>query len=632
MTTIEKSYVPKSKIFGERPGYWPSKLTPGMITQTREVTAGEWSPDGKYLYYTVGYNARSDIYRLNLEDGSTIQVTGDVPATPLPMMGQMATSHDFSLSPDGSQIAFTSEKDGKIHLISSEGGVSKLLALGDPGQGSPIFSPDGSKVAFTYLSKDLFGIAVADAAGNQWPRLVSSPDFFSFAPRWFPDSKKLVYLEYDSHRTFFYENRLVMADLETGQTKILSEGLGKDLTFSYLPGNYAPSPDGKYLAYISEESGWANLYLLNVETGQSFPLVQEAAEHHNLHWSPDSTRIAYLKHQGTSVTVNITDLNGEHFALEEGNFVCSDQAWSPDGTKLSFTKQNSYTPPNIWLYDLTNRKATQLTKYNIGGLAQAGLVEAETIHWQGSDGLEIEGLLLKPEKVQPGKHPMLLYVHGGPMGQYNQRWDPHPQYWVSKGWVVVQPNFRGSTGYGRAFRKALFGTWGDMDMQDSMGGIDYANNLGLIDPSRVVAWGLSNGGYATMRLVTGWPERFKAGVALAGLSNLESMPDQTDRAAAYIIEELLGVRSENLETYRQRSGVNLAHQLKAPLLILEGDVDARVPKQQGEEMVAALQKAGKTDFERHVYEGEGHGWRKISSTLDYIERMEKFLTKWVLER
>src|ERR1700712_5542332 len=109
-----QTYTRKAAQHASRPGYWETQFTPGMISQVRDVTGGEWSPDGKYLYFTVGYNARSDIMRLDLTDGSVIQITSDFPAPPLPMMGHGASSHDFSLSPDGSQIAYMSEKDGKI--------------------------------------------------------------------------------------------------------------------------------------------------------------------------------------------------------------------------------------------------------------------------------------------------------------------------------------------------------------------------------------------------------------------------------------------------------------------------------------------------------------------------------------
>jgi dipeptidyl aminopeptidase/acylaminoacyl peptidase len=237
-----------------------------------------------------------------------------------------------------------------------------------------------------------------------------------------------------------------------------------------------------------------------------------------------------------------------------------------------------------------------------------------------------------PTEIQPGKHPLLIHVHGGPISQYARRWDASVQYWVSRGWVVIEPNFRGSTGYGRAFRDKLTGTWGHEDMLDNIGSIAFAKERGLIDSGRIVAWGGSGGGYATMLLLGKWPELFKGGVALVGVSNFISFPDQTDRIARYLMQDLLGSRAENPKLYAERSPVSYAAQVQAPLLILMGAEDKRVPAKQGEEMVAALQKAGKSDFEYVSYSGEGHGWRKVETILDYYNRMDKFLLNWVLER
>lgn len=627
-----QSYVPKSVKSIQRPGYWTPTITAGMVAQLRNVTGAAWSPDSRYLYYMVDHDARSDIYRLDLVDKSTSQLTSDLPGIPIMMLGQRPAVSDFSLSPDGQQIVYPSQQDGRAYLISSEGGTARPLSLGEGSQTQVAFSPDGSQVAFTSTFGDIQAIAVAGTEGKSWPRLVSDPDYFAFAARWFPDGKRLVYFEYDSHTMPQWENRLVLADLESGERRILFDGLGREAVASYNAGDYAPSPDGTKLAYVSEESGWGNLVLLDLATGQSRDLVSEPAEHHNPVWSPDGTRLAYLKNQHSTVSIQLVNLDGQQTTVEAGDFVCSELAWSPDGEKLSYCRQDSVTPPNLWVYNFSTKQTAPVTFYKVGGFDAAGLVKSEVVRWTSSDGLEIEGILTKPANLQPGKHPLLLYIHGGPIGQYNLRFEPTVQYWVNRGWVVLQPNFRGSTGYGRDFRRGLLNTWGELDMHDSLAGIDFVQAQGLIDPTRVVSWGLSGGGYATLRLLTGWPDRFKAGVDLEGVSNLVSFPDQVDRFCLYLIQDLLGYRHENLALYEERSPTYHAANIKAPLMILMGDKDLRVPAKQGEEMVEALQKAGKTDFEYHLYPGEAHGWRRSVTIKDYHERMERFLTKWVLER
>jgi dipeptidyl aminopeptidase/acylaminoacyl peptidase len=625
-------YTPKSKLHSNRPGYYTPTITAGMVAQLRNITGGVWSSDNRYFYYVVDWDARSDIFRLDLEDNSVTQVTSDLPANPVMMLGQSAGAFDFSVSPDGSQIVYMSQDDGRAHLISTEGGLTRPLSLGEGSQTQVAFSPDGTQVAYIAGFGDTVAVAVADTAGTGWPRIISDQAYFTFAPRWFPDGKKLVYFEYDSHTMPHWENRLVIADLETGEKQVIFEGLGREAVASYSAGDYAPSPDGSKLAYVSEESGWGNLVLYDRATGQTSPLVTEPAEHHTPVWSPDGTRIAYLKSHNCAMTVELVSLDGAQTTVAGGEIVCSNIAWSPDGLRLSFGRQSSNITPNIWAYNFPTGLITPLTSYTLAGYEEKDLIKSEVVHWTGANGLPIEGILTKPANLQPGKHPFLLYIHGGPIMQYNLRFEQSVQYWVNRGWVVLQPNFRGSTGYGRDFRRALLTTWGQEDMQDSLAGIDYVNSLGLIDPTKVVSWGLSGGGYATLRLLTGWPDRFKAGVDLEGVSNLVSFPEQVDRFCQYLIQDFLGYRHENLALYEERSPTYHAAAIKAPLMILMGEKDLRVPAKQGEEMVEALEKAGKTDYEYHLYPGEAHGWRRSITISDYHERMEKFLTKWVLER
>jgi dipeptidyl aminopeptidase/acylaminoacyl peptidase len=615
----------KAEIARSRPGCWTPSFTAGMLSQLHNIGDPLWSPDGRYLYYPHDFNARTDLMKLDLQTGLSLQLTSDTEAGGLLKIAQSA----LDISPDGQTLVYLGGKDGKLWLIPSSGGVAKRLTLqGEGMQHSAVFSPDGRRVAFVAASGEHQDIAVVDSDGEGWPQRVSKGDHFVMDPQWLPDSQRLVYVEHDNRHLPFFETRLVLADLESGQQKVIADGWNRGALFT-MP---RPSPDGKWLAYLSNESGWSNVYILNLATGQSKPLAPANVEQSEPAWLPDSSALVYTVSQHCDIGISITTLEGQTKVIEEGPAVNGGPIFSPDGKRLAYLKQSEVAPPNIFIHELGQGTTKPVTANSIGGLTEANLVRAETVHWTSPDGLEIEGLLYTPAKLQPGKHPLLLHVHGGPIAQYNRRWDAGVQHWVSRGWVVIEPNFRGSTGYGRDFRDKLFGTWGHEDMLDNIGAIDYVKQKGLIDPSRVVAWGGSGGGYATMLLLGKWPELFKAGVALVGVSNFVSFPEQTDRIARHLIDNLLGSRHENIELYTERSPVTFASQVKAPLQIIMGAEDRRVPAVQGEEMVEALKKAGKTDYEYISYTGEGHGWRKVDSILDYYKRMQDFLNKWVLER
>lgn len=608
-----------------RPGLWSPRFTAGMLAQLRSVGDPLWSPDGRYLYYPQDFNARTDIFRFDLQSGQTLQITAETEAGGLLKIAQSA----LDLSSDGQTLLYLGGKDGKLWIIPSSGGIARRLTpQGEGSQHTASFSPDGKRVAFVAAFGDNQDIAVVATDGESWPQRVSKGDHFVFDPHWLPDGKRLVYAEHDNRRMPFFETRLMLADLNTGELKTLVDGWGKNTVYS-AP---RPSPDGRWLAYVSNESGWNNVYVLNLESGKTQALAPAELEQGEPAWNPDSSGVVYTVNQHCNIGLSFTTLEGQTVVIEEGAAACGGPTFAPDGKRVAYLKQSETSPSNLYIYDLSNRQNRQVTANNIGGLEEAGLVKAETVHWTSPDGLEIEGLLYAPANIQPGKHPLLLHVHGGPIAQYTRRWDGSVQHWVSRGWVVIEPNFRGSTGYGRAFRDKLRGTWGHEDMLDNMGAIDFAQQRGLIDQKKVVAWGGSGGGYATKLLLGKWPERFKAGVALVGVSNLVSLPDQTDRIARHLIDEILGPRHENFELHRDRSPVSHARNVVAPLMIIMGAEDRRVPAIQGEEMVEALKKEGKTDFEYVSYAGEGHGWRKVDTILDYHKRMQTFLNRWVLDR
>ncbi len=608
-----------------RPGLWSPRFTAGMLAQLRGVGDALWSPDGRYLYYPQDFNARTDIFRLDLETGQTLQITAEVEAGGLLKIAQSA----LSLSPNGQNLLYLGGKDGKLWVIPASGGIPRRLTpQGEGSQHSASFSPDNRRVAFVAAFGDNQDIAVVDSDGESWPQRISRGEHFVFSPQWLPDGKRVVYGEHDNRRMPFFETRLVLADLSTGNLKTLVDGWGKNTVYS----SPTASPDSRWLAYVSNESGWNNVYVMNLESGQSRPLAPAQLEQGEPAWHSDSSGLVYTVNQHCNIGLSFTTLEGQTVVIEQSAAACGGPTFSPDGKRIAYLKQSETEPGNLYIYDLTSNQSRAVTSNNIGGLAEANLVKAETVSWTSPDGLEIEGLLYAPANPQPGKHPLLLHIHGGPIAQYNRRWDGSVQHWVSRGWTVIEPNFRGSTGYGRAFRDKLRGSWGHEDMLDNMGAIDFAQKRGLIDAQKVVAWGGSGGGYATKLLLGKWPERFKAGVALVGVSNFVSFPEQTDRIARPLIEELLGPRHENFELYKDRSPVSYAKHVTAPLLIIMGAEDRRVPATQGEEMVEALKKEGKTDFEYVSYAGEGHGWRKVENVLDYHKRMQNFLNKWVLER
>lgn len=604
------------------PGKWEAGLTPAMIAQVKVVGAPQWLDDGR-IAYVQDHNQRADLYVVDAEGGLPLLVTADRQPTPVFTGGFGA---GYAVSPDGNTLVYTSPEDGKLYAVPADGGKAKRLTEGEGGHGSPVFSPDGSTIVFVADRKEATDIAVIAADGEGWPQRISRGDGVTIGPQWSPDGNKIAYVEFDQEGYPWHHTRIVVADLASGAITTLVEWPG----VSVLAPRW--SPDGGTLAFIADRSGWANLWLVDAAGGAARQLVEDNWEHAEPVWAPDGRSLVYTRNvDGNIHVMRVAAAGGTPEALADGPGVCVAPSFSPDGTRLVYSHQSPVEPPNVYVIPAGGGERRAITRNTVGGLANAGLILPESITYPSIDGMEIHGMLFAPERRVPGKHPLLVQIHGGPTAQTTWAWNPAIQYWVGRGWVVCATNFRGSTGYGRAYTDAMHGRWGEIDMEDNVHAVYHVDGLGLIDKRRAVAWGGSGGGLATLSLLTQKPDVFKAGVDLFGVSNFVSFGEQTDRLARHLFPSELGPMAENFDLYERNSPVNHADKVKAPLLIFQGLDDRRVPPRQSEEMVEAMQKAGKL-VEYVAYAGEGHGWRKAETVRDYYAKMDAFLTKYVIER
>ncbi|MGH9058767.1 MAG: alpha/beta hydrolase family protein, partial [Acidimicrobiales bacterium] len=278
----------------------------------------------------------------------------------------------------------------------------------------------------------------------------------------------------------------------------------------------------------------------------------------------------------------------------------------------------------------------------VAGFEAAGLVEPEPVSWAGEEidgvGGEVHGRLYRSSRrsrlKQPGvgadaAHPLILWVHGGPTGQTLAGWHPRSSFFLDRGWNVLQVDPRGSTGWGRAYARALNGRWGDLDVDDIAAGIRAAGERGWGDPGRIAIMGGSSGGLAVLGVLIRHPQLCAAGVDLYGVSDLFSLDETTHRFEAHYNDILVGPLPAAAATWRDRSPVTHLDRIRAPLLVLHGTADDSVVPAQSEAVVAGLERRGAT-VEHHWYEGEGHGWSRPETVEDELVRTEAFLSRHVL--
>lgn len=608
------------------PGAWEPRLSPRRYAHLQLIGSPRLSPDGERIAFVGDVNGRADIFVVDRAGGVPVQVTAEHPAPGI--SGLYGAASGFTWSPDGTRIIYTTPDDGQLWSIGVDGDACRRVTSGPGAQQKPDWNEGGIVYIRAVPDQDTVDVALVtgDDTGADWPRRLNPPGRFYLSACWSPDGQQVAMVSYDKARMFLYESAIEVVNVASGDHRTLIAG---DNVYNADP---AWSPDGQRIAFISDRSGWNNVWLVDVATGEMHHAVAEHHEHAEPRWSPDGRLLAYTRNIEGSLQITLLDVSsgttspltsllGTHAGLE----------WSPDGREIFCSFQSPQHAPRIVAIDVTTGARRDVVGPTLAGLETSGLIMPRSIRYPSVDDLEIHAMLWQPEEIRPGEHPLLVHIHGGPMGQYGYRWDPTVQYFVQRGWVVVEPNFRGSTGYGRAFLDGLNNTWGALDLEDNTRSIAAVAEEGLIDPSRAVAWGGSGGGYATMVCVTRKPDDYAAGVALYGLSNLVSFGEQTDRLARDLVPWLLGPSRMHYQRWVERSPITHVDQVRVPLLVLHGDADWRVTKEQSEEFVQALEQRGKT-VEYKLYEGEGHGWRRAETIMDYVERMDNFLTKYVIER
>jgi dipeptidyl aminopeptidase/acylaminoacyl peptidase len=611
-------------------------VTAAMVARSRGLAGPRFSPDGRLLAWIETIAGRSDIV-VAPSDGSAppVVVTADDAAAPFG--GFTWAGPDLARGYGGvPQIVYVAP-DGRLVAVPASGGPLRVLSQ-DGEAAAPAVTADGQRIAFVLERDDRCDIAVVPTDGSAWPARVSTGADWSFDPAWSPDGRTLAWHEWDFPDMPWDASRIVVRAIDgtaaAGESRVVAGGDG------VACGQPRFSPDGGALAFVCDAGGWMNLWVGGPDGADAKPLLEEPLEHaeptwgagqRSYAWSPDGSALALCRNEGGFGRLVVASRGGEARAVGKGWHHFLD--WSEAG--IAAVRSGGVTPPSIVIADPGAEGARRvLVSGAPGALVAAGPVEPEPVSWTGEDGGTVHGLLYRPatSALGPGtKPPMIVYVHGGPTGCSAVTWWPRHQFWVSRGWAVLAPNYRGSTGYGRAYTQALTGNWGDIDVSDVAAGIRHAGASGWCDAGRVAIDGGSAGGFTLLLLCARYPGLLRAAVDRYGVADLFDLAETTHRYESRYLDKVVGPLPEAAALYRERSPVNHVGDITVPLLVLQGDRDNTVPKAQADALVEALRRAGAA-VEYHVYEGEGHGWSKPETVADELERAEKFLTRWVLKR
>jgi len=549
------------------------------IASTVSGETPQWARDGSGITFVSSRGGSRGLWQASVDGGEPAPLVEDIGTA-----GHFLASQYPTWSPDGRFVAYLksppdlNDQSQEIWVWSPETREARALTRLEGRINSFRWSPDGERIAFAgdrFGDYDIWTVRVSD--GNT-TRLTRDTRYEVF-PSWTPDSERLLFVRlndaWTNHDVFEMpaeggEQRLVVRD-----TDFFDYRAGG--TFGYPQ----VSPDGNEVLFRSYRSGWINYWLVPRTGGDPRPVAAAEADQSHARWSPSGDRILYVQNQnGTTEIRTVAPDGGEPevvVAPADGEMgVASAPEWSPDGRSISFFYETPRTVRDIHVVNLDTgerRPVTQSMPSDGPALAAVErLVTPQKVTYPSTDGYEIPAYLYAPSDAEPGDdRPAILWIHGGPTSQYMDTFEQHVQYFVQQGYVVLQPNIRGSSGYGKEFADANNGCWGRCDLDDVLAGKDFLATIGTVDTSSTGITGTSYGGCMSMSAVAFAPGAFKASIPASGYADWLHFMEEQELRHLKLLEYEFGPLAENRDVYVQHSPIFEVEKVRTPVLLVHGE-------------------------------------------------------------
>jgi dipeptidyl aminopeptidase/acylaminoacyl peptidase len=642
-----------------------------------------WTADGRVLMVPKD----GDLWRVPIDGGAAAAVW----TTPQLESGVVP-------SPDGSRVAFvragnaaptppqttTGTSSGRGRGGAAAGGAelwtrslkegreSLVVRSDDNPSGGVGWSPDGESLVFTYgvtairheqtpaysgtkiiytINENVPGQTMVVSASGGSPRPLGVASNVG-QRRWLDARHFLV----DRTSPDYKRRTTLLVDVGGGEPTVVNEEVEEKFwsMTGDAGGNAQPSPDGKWIAFLSDRDGWDHLYVMaapgasSVVSGRTnaapIQITKGRFETWRPTWSPDSTRIAFDANEpdrygDRHLYVAAIDGDPAHAtvtAITSGRGTDIAPAWSPDGKRLVFQHTDSQNSADVYVVDADAKAAAQrvrLTDSMPSTIDKSQLVEPEMVHYAGPDGQQVPAWLLVPKNLDRSKrHPAVVWIHGDGVNQNYDGWHVQRnyavyysfhQYLLQQGYVVIAPDYRGSIGYGRAWREGVYMDVGGKDAKDAWMVANYLKTLPYVDMDRVGVWGLSYGGFFTLIAVTDQPKLFRAGVDVAGVVDYAMYYE--DPYHGGWTASRIGTPEQHPDVYANASPLSHVDRLERPLLVLHGTSDVNVPYLHSVRLIDELLKKGKGGLVSFMtYPGEFHYFTREHVLRDAWHRVEDF--------
>jgi dipeptidyl aminopeptidase/acylaminoacyl peptidase len=623
-------------------GAWQSPITSALIV-AQSISLGEARLDGDQVYWGEGRpqdNGRQTVVRRLLEGGAALDVVG----APLSVRtrvheygggawnvahGTLYFSNDQPRAEGPDRRLYRQERHGAPVALTPEGDWRYADGLLDERRERWIgIREDHTRPP--YPTNTIVAVGLSGVGGDPGQVLVSGHDFFS-SPRLAPDAQRLAWLAWDHPDMPWVSTRLYVDELDregrpSGAPTLVAGGPEESV--------FQPewSPDGSSLCFVSDRTGWWNLYAHDLAGGTTRALAPMAAEFGQAQWVfglstyafAGSDRIIAAYTTGGLGQLGALDLRSgtlEAFDLPFREF----RSVQANDTHTVFCAGAPDIPTSVVLLNLGSRRHEVLkrgTDIAEDPAIRRYFTKAEPIEFPTEGGKTAFGIFYapaNPDYVAPpeDKPPLVVRCHGGPTSAASRTLSLGIQFWTSRGIAVLDLDYGGSTGYGREYRQRLHLNWGIVDVDDSVNAARYLIDRGLVDARRLVIAGGSAGGYTALAALT-FRDMFQGGASYYGVSDLAALTKDTHKFESHYLDWLIGPYPQAKATYDQRSPLHHSERLSKPVIFLQGEEDAIVPPDQTDKMVEALRRKG-IAVGYLLFSGEQHGFRRganIQRALD----------------
>jgi dipeptidyl aminopeptidase/acylaminoacyl peptidase len=600
------------------------QYTIDQLLSTTNYNGNSFSPDGRKILVSSNRTGVFNAFAIPVDGGEPVQLT-DSKVSAVQVIGWFPRDERFLYTSDqgGDELThlYVQSPDGKVRDL-TPGEKIKAEFLG--------WSPDGRSFFFTTNERDPSLFDVYETALDSYERKLLFTNPGGFQPFGVSPDRRYVALgkaegtsDIDIH----------LHDRTAGKTTLLTPDDPPGAKVNNL--FQAFSPEGASLYYTTDQGAeFQRLMRYDLATGKREEVMRPDWDVIAAGFSRSGKHFLVAINNDARIELRLFETAGMRpveLPRVPGAFL-TDVGLSLDSRWLAFYAEGGNTPPNLYVRDLKTGKDRQLTRSLGPEIDPADLVSGEVVRFKSYDGLEIPGILYKPRQASPGSRvPALVKVHGGPGGQATPAYSAIIQYIVNHGYAVFDINNRGSSGYGKTFNALDDRKHGDVDLDDCVASKKMLAATGWINPDRIGIYGGSYGGYMVLAALAFRPREFAVGVDSYGISNwkrtMESIPAWWGAQRDALIQEI-GDPEKDAEALLKKSPLFHADKIERPLLVLQGENDPRVLKQESDSIVEAVKKKG-VPVEYLIFENEGHGFRRKESQKRAYEAMLAFLDRYL---